>query len=880
MEDAEDHAEALETDEEHQEAGSYMSCGRMLFLRLSRGIVSQYAHLVFCTQAVDSDGSELDIYLQEAVAEDVSAEGETEGSDQELGVHAALGLAAAGLECRAELDHLDNMDAFAADMSEQENVLEEDSEHKSEDRVVGTSSEEEEPPQPIQLRRLRGKQPAPQYGPPPQPAADNPEPGPSGRAPCRSTVTVIKRPAMLKRPSGRAVRPNEQCRGYGGVACQFCPKEPGKPAGVKAHHGHRHCIFCSKEKLEESRGSNRRGVLTAALKKFLQGNRSVFEAALQRVEAFLGEETAQWYARQAAGKEPPKTWQELLQSRQQSMQPMKPKDVEEYQTLVRRDQRVARRKLFFPDKLLSRASEEVEKSEKEEVVAACGPLGHVAPNDTDLPRPSTATGKMIEDYCKFGSWGLCEKCHSLCPRPLQPTDLRTVKKPTLPPNQCTACRHKEYVPQPADVPKPLQGLKPRVLEALRPLEMDIGKVERVPNGYRVHSAMMAFAWKPKGVATAVEDLPKKKDRKAGRAALEFLLGSTDSGYNDVLQQHEQFLDKHGLNADLKARKRPLRFIETEGLECALWPHLYWHRNLCETVARASHEARRGARDLPRRIADSDCSGEEAAEAEEAEEEQTPATILVGEQGHIKRGFLRKVLSPVIGYGTDYNLLHFVYDLSLWTTIGTKKNLAARSGVALRHLLKGSPWTPEYWRVRHQAVLDMQRQCGNASLFRTRAPYERTFPYHVWVMHEQAIVGRPRMHLAGAETLHMAHFDATGLWIHLWRQSICRPRGPCVVWPCPWACRPSRAEEHRGEPRDAARVSGRQAEAGLTKIPRPGTFWRTWSRLAWRRRCWPQSPARKQSLSSMLWCWTRNPTAKTRSFRSGQSRQNGTQRPAP
>ena len=711
-----------------------------------------------CTQAVDPDGSELDIYQQEDVAEDLFAEGETEGSDEELGVHAVS--PTASHEGRAELDHLDSRDAFAVDMSEQEVEVEEDTGNVSEDRVVETSSdeeEEEEIAEPVQpRRRLRGKQPAPQYGPPPQPAADNPEPGPSGTAPSSSAVRVIKRPAMLKRPSGRAVRPNEECRGFGGEACQFCPNEPGKPARVQAHQGRRHCIFCKKETMEESRGRGGRGVLTTALKKFLLGNRSVFEAAHQRVQAFLGEDTAQWYARQAAGKEPPKTWQELLQSRQQSMQPMKPKEAEEYQNLVRRDQRVARRKLFFPEKLLSRASEEVEKAEKEEVVAACGPLGHVAPNDTDLPRPSTATGKMMEDYCKFGSWGLCEKCHSICPRPLQPTDLRNVKKPTLPPNQCTTCRHGEYVPQPGDVPKPLQGLKPRVLEALRPLEMDIGKVERVPHGYRVHSAVMAFAWKPKGVATAVEDLPKKKDRKAGRAALEFLLGSTDSGYTDILQQHEHFLDKNGLNADMKARKRPLRFIETEGLECALWPHLYWHRNLCETVARASHEARRGARDLPRRVADSDGSGEEPVEAEEEEGGQAAAAILAGEHGRIKRGFLRKVLSPLIGYGTDYNLLHFVFDLSMWTTIGTKKNLAARSGVALRHLLKGSPWTPEYWRVRHQAVLDMQRQCGNASLFRTRAPYERTFPYHVWVMHEQAIAGRPRMHLAGAETLHMAH----------------------------------------------------------------------------------------------------------------------------
>ena len=129
---------------------------------------------------------------------------------------------------------------------------------------------------------------------------------------------------------------------------------------------------------------------------------------------------------------------------------------------------------------------------------------------------------------------------------------------------------------------------------------------------------------------------------------------------------------------------------------------------------------------------------------------------MADQGRIKRGFLRKVLSPVIGYGSEYPLLHFVYDLYLWTTIGTKKNLAARTNVALRHLLKGSPWTPEYWRVRHRAVLDMQRQCGHASLFRTRAPFERTFPYYVWVMDEQAALGRARQHLAGAETLHMAH----------------------------------------------------------------------------------------------------------------------------
>ena len=54
------------------------------------------------------------------------------------------------------------------------------------------------------------------------------------------------------------------------------------------------------------------------------------------------------------------------------------------------------------------------------------------------------------------------------------------------------------------------------------------------------------------------------------------------------------------------------------------------------------------------------------------------------------------------------------------------------------------------------MVDAQRQCGNAALFRTRAPYERSFPYHEWVLHEQRLAGCPRLHLAGAETFHQAH----------------------------------------------------------------------------------------------------------------------------
>lgn len=187
-------------------------------------------------------------------------------------------------------------------------------------------------------------------------------------------------------------------------------------------------------------------------------------------------------------------------------------------------------------------------------------MGTRPPNDTDLPRPSDDKGKMIENWCKHGSWGMCEKCHSMCTRKLRPMDLKRVNKAIVPWRACTACKHGEYVPQPEHVPDPLRNLKPRVLEALRPLEIDMGAVERVPNGYRVHNAMMAFARKQRDVETEIAALRRRGDRRAAREAFEFLLGSEDSAYKKILEEHQEFLNKFGSRAPLKKRKRPLPVI--------------------------------------------------------------------------------------------------------------------------------------------------------------------------------------------------------------------------------------------------------------------------------------------------------------------------------
>eukprot|EP00973_Karenia_brevis_P070534 9804380-Karenia_brevis.AAC.1 len=77
---------------------------------------------------------------------------------------------------------------------------------------------------------------------------------------------------------------------------------------------------------------------------------------------------------------------------------------------------------------------------------------------------------------------------------MQPLDSRRVRpKPTITEKQCTTCKHKEYIPQPEFILKPLLILKLSVVHALRPLDIDTGEHERVPHGYRMHKAMISFA---------------------------------------------------------------------------------------------------------------------------------------------------------------------------------------------------------------------------------------------------------------------------------------------------------------------------------------------------------------------------------------------------
>eukprot|EP00435_Cladocopium_sp_Y103_P046366 s2601_g13.t1 len=585
------------------------------------------------------------------------------------------------------------------------------------------------------------------------------EPNPKRRrkeAENRSVADAPEPPAM-KRPAARRPSSKERCQGYNAQACRFNRANPGAPARIQPARKQTHCLFCDPVQLQAASKKPRQNPLTTALKKFLgEDDEDVFKDAVARIRQVLGDDVATDFENRARGRRrqprapqrPVAKWEDELRYRKPSGAELTAERRQTYDKEVQADQRLARRKIFYPVRIRNRhkVTPETEAEERRRVAEA-GAVEQSAPNDVELPAPTDQTQKMIERWCKEGSWAICEACHSMNMRPLEPQDTRQVRPPTIPASKCNACKSGAYIPQPEDVPMKLRGLNDAVLQALRPLDIDTGYFQRAEHGYRIHTQMISFAWAAESVDAKIAALPRRRDRKKARAALRYLLEEAprSNHYPKFYEDHNKFLETFGAGLQISERRRPLRFIETEGLECCLWPHLYWRGDLCETVVRLAHETRQQKR-----------RGEEDADASDDEDLSPEAQQVKERFGRIRMHFLRKVLSPVVGYGADYQLLHFVYDLSMWTTIGTKKNIASQYNVQLRLVLKGCPWAPQYWRVCHQTVIDVQRQCGNARMFRTRAPYERTFPYHRWVMDEQAKLGRRRMHLAGPETLHMAH----------------------------------------------------------------------------------------------------------------------------
>ena len=300
---------------------------------------------------------------------------------------------------------------------------------------------------------------------------------------------------------------------------------------------------------------------------------------------------------------------------------------------------------------------------------------------------------MIEAWCKQGSWAICKRCGCMSPRHLKEIDTRRVA-----PVHITKCNHcsgvrPAWIPRLSDWPNRLLGLTAAVVEALRPIDVDCGREAYGQYGYRRHASMIRFAWCDQDVLDKIERLPTEDEYSQAERAYEYLMHNQDSLYDTFVQKHRKWRRKFP-NAEREQRKRPLIFIEEVGLECALWPNYYFNAEMCETVERATDNRRIARTDRP------EAGQDEADWGAELDD--------IGRHS-VKRHFMRKVFGPVPGFGKDWEQIHFVYDLALWSDLGGKRNKF--QGTPMRVLLKSAPWTGGFWKQRHWAGIDMMEQCG-------------------------------------------------------------------------------------------------------------------------------------------------------------------------
>ena len=343
--------------------------------------------------------------------------------------------------------------------------------------------------------------------------------------------------------------------------------------------------------------------------------------------------------------------------------------------------------------------------EREKTTAFTRRFGNMQPlaNSSNLFYKKDAN--RLEFWMKHGSWTYCKKCRQLIWERLFP---RFANKPVMKTKAICSCSKDRYViPKKKDIPKELRDLSVSEIVALRPLDIHDGEYEKHPGGYRKKGGMFRLDWSSDSVDTKIARLPRDSRRQC-RKAYNYLMNSTDSSYKSYVDRREEAISE-GLRFNL------YDYDKRNGVECALWPHLYPFTAWCETV-------------------------------------------LDGRQSRLssKIAYITKCQSEIPDYGMSHELLHFHYDLWIWTTVTGAVATAKKHKCTPNKALEDKTFSPEYWRWQHRLLLDAVRQFGFPTLFITISPFEWSFPFPQWLDNLRDLTGYGPTCLPTFETTHIVH----------------------------------------------------------------------------------------------------------------------------
>ena len=336
--------------------------------------------------------------------------------------------------------------------------------------------------------------------------------------------------------------------------CLFCDPKALEEA-VKTPHGKRH-ITCG---LRAWSAAGRQDIVDAATERLPEDAKPYFQRALQRPSRAAAAQEARANAQQQAREDEAKR---VLEQRQSIGGPPGDDEARIYQRKCLDDRKRLQKK-FNP---LLRAQEEKD----------------------DSWRSPLAT--RFEEWCREHSWAACEKCHRMCSRPLRESNISGKHVPAATIKQCPHCKDGVgyLTVSRDDIPEELRGLSRDALWAICPLEVDVGPPVWAKQGYRVHTDMTRFWWRPVKVTEQINQLERQQDGDAALAAFRYLMASPGSSYKQFVEWHNKFLRRNAATLEGEWDRKlqlPRGVLEEVGIECAVWPHLYPRTNMCETYVR-------------------------------------------------------------------------------------------------------------------------------------------------------------------------------------------------------------------------------------------------------------------------------------------------------
>ncbi|CAJ1394359.1 unnamed protein product, partial [Effrenium voratum] len=385
------------------------------------------------------------------------------------------------------------------------------------------------------------------------------------------------------------------CQGYNGIQCSFGAE--GRPAQP---HGPARCLFCNPEHLQEALNAPLRAA--AARRRFAQLSPEAQEAVLGRV--VRPEHRDQLAAAQPLleAEEPaPRAYRRQDQS-WRGAAPYTPEDLAArysagaaaWEEVLRQRQAVAEPEVAAVEYRVKVVDDRRKSLNMMQQAEPRLPRGaEVSNEDIVAKAAATRLAANLQLWAEFNSWQVCDSCGAL--------------------QHCIFCRSARPAPRPQPPPDALRGLSLDVRQALQPAEPDFGPVARSRDQFERLQAARAYA--------------------------------------DFYWEHESFLANNA-GCDARARRRWLRFMEKEGLECALWPDLFLERQHCLTWARLQSSSRQAR------------GSERSTLEERLNFDPLNETSLPKNATGLKRSYMALVLSPILDFSLSYELLHFAFDLGL------------------------------------------------------------------------------------------------------------------------------------------------------------------------------------------------------------------------